>query len=128
MRLLSRSHRAMTGFFLAAGLLAPVAADAHAIVIGVDPAVESTVTGPDVPISIRFNSRIDQERSRLVLLGPGHSKQPLVIRAGDAPDRLLATAKGLAAGDYTVHWQVLAVDGHLTRGDIPFHVKAPTAP
>jgi hypothetical protein len=26
------------------------------------------------------------------------------------------------AGPYVVRWQVLAIDGHITRGDVPFTV------
>jgi methionine-rich copper-binding protein CopC len=37
---------------------------------------------------------------------------------------LHATAH-LAPGNYTIRWQVLAVDGHITRGDVPFTVTAP---
>jgi methionine-rich copper-binding protein CopC len=29
----------------------------------------------------------------------------------------------LSPGKYAIHWQVLAVDGHITRGQIPFEVK-----
>jgi hypothetical protein len=29
----------------------------------------------------------------------------------------------LGPGRYAVHWQVLATDGHVTRGQIPFRVK-----
>jgi methionine-rich copper-binding protein CopC len=29
------------------------------------------------------------------------------------------------AGAWRVRWQVLAVDGHITRGDIPFTLRAP---
>ncbi len=28
-------------------------------------------------------------------------------------------------GDCVLRWQVLAVDGHITRGDVPLSVKAP---
>jgi methionine-rich copper-binding protein CopC len=38
---------------------------------------------------------------------------------------LAALVSGLAPGQYRLRWQVLAIDGHLTRGDIPFTVKAP---
>jgi methionine-rich copper-binding protein CopC len=30
----------------------------------------------------------------------------------------------LAAGAYRLRWQVLASDGHITRGEIPFTVTA----
>jgi len=32
---------------------------------------------------------------------------------------------GLAAGAYRLRWQVLASDGHITRGEIPFTVTSP---
>jgi methionine-rich copper-binding protein CopC len=31
----------------------------------------------------------------------------------------------LAPGDYRLRWQVLAYDGHITRGEIPFTVMHP---
>jgi hypothetical protein len=37
----------------------------------------------------------------------------------------LAAHLGLIPGAYVVRWQVLAVDGHITRGDVPFTVTAP---
>src|SRR5579871_2171643 len=95
---------------------------AHAIIIESAPAVDAGVTGPDVPISLRFNSRIDQERSRLTLTGPGGKNLPLTMAPASGPDTLSAKASGLTPGAYTLRWQVLAVDGHITRGDIPFRL------
>jgi methionine-rich copper-binding protein CopC len=34
----------------------------------------------------------------------------------------LSTAADLAPGQYTLRWQALALDGHITRGDLPFTV------
>ena len=34
----------------------------------------------------------------------------------------VAKASGVVAGSYVMRWQVLAEDGHITRGDIPFQV------
>jgi len=31
----------------------------------------------------------------------------------------------LAPGAHVLRWQVLAIDGHITRGDVPFTVVAP---
>jgi methionine-rich copper-binding protein CopC len=42
-----------------------------------------------------------------------------------SPDSLAATISGLHPGNYQLHWQVLASDGHITQGDIPFLVTAP---
>jgi methionine-rich copper-binding protein CopC len=44
---------------------------------------------------------------------------------GAAPDVIGARAAGLPPGAYRLRWQVLAIDGHITRGDIPFRVVAP---
>ena len=34
----------------------------------------------------------------------------------------MAAETDLQPGDYVARWQVLAVDGHITRGDVPFTV------
>ena len=100
-------------------------ADAHAIVVASTPAADAVVTGPDVAIELRFNSRIDHERSRLTLYLPDGGARPLAEAPDTAPDVIGASAVGLKPGTYRLRWQVLAVDGHITRGDIPFRVVAP---
>jgi len=100
-------------------------ADAHAIVTQSTPAADAAVTGPDVTVELRFNSRIDHLRSRLTLYLPDGGSRPLSQAPGAAPDVIAAKAAGLPPGAYRLRWQVLAVDGHITRGDIPFRVVAP---
>jgi len=40
------------------------------------------------------------------------------------PDRDVQLANhGLVRGAYKLRWQVLAADGHITRGEISFEVK-----
>lgn len=99
------------------------AAFAHAILVEAAPAAKSTVAGPEVPIRLRFNSRIDGARSHLSLLAPDKKERPLVQDAQAAPDVITARATGLAPGAYRLRWQVLAADGHITRGEVPFQVK-----
>jgi methionine-rich copper-binding protein CopC len=106
-------------------LAAPAPAHAHAVVIDSIPVVGATVPAGDVDVRLHYNSRIDHARSRLTLIGPDGKAVPLAIAADSAPDRVDATAPGIAPGQYRLRWQVLAIDGHLTRGDIPFSVKAP---
>jgi methionine-rich copper-binding protein CopC len=104
---------------------AQVPADAHAIVTQSTPAANAAVNGPDVAVELRFNSRIDHQRSRLTLFLPDGGSRPLSQASGTEPDVLAAKAVGLAPGAYRLRWQVLAVDGHITRGDIPFRVVVP---
>jgi methionine-rich copper-binding protein CopC len=110
------------------------AASAHAILIGSQPKQASEVQGPDVDVSLEFNSRIDAERSSLELmrdaadheLAPvGAGATPLALIRSDEPNRLGAKASGLEPGAYRLRWQVLSVDGHVSRGDVIFKVRAP---
>lgn len=98
-------------------------ASAHAILLEATPAVKSTVSGPDVPIRLRFNGRIDAGRSRLTLVRPNGSTQPLDIHKQTAADTLTSQATGLEPGEYRLRWQVLSSDGHITRGEILFRVR-----
>lgn len=105
------------------GLLLPAAAHAHAILIDSQPAARSVAAPGTEHIVLRFNSRVDHGRSRLALR-TGGAEQVLRVSPAGAQDVLDAQAD-LVPGDYVLRWQVLAVDGHITRGDVPFQVKAP---
>ena len=103
------------------GLLAPLPALAHAILEESVPAQDGTVEAGRLGIALRYNSRIDKERSRLVLTGPDHDRTPLpIMQAG--PPAVLTTSAELKPGAYTIRWNVLATDGHLTRGEVHFTV------
>ena len=98
---------------------------AHALVIESSPAIDGNVVGPQVDITLRFNSRLDHQRSRLTLIGADGTEHRLTLSPADAPDILQAKATDITPGAYKLRWQVLAVDGHITRGDIPFRVTQP---
>jgi methionine-rich copper-binding protein CopC len=98
-------------------------ASAHAILVESSPAAHSTVNGQSVPLVLKFNSRIDASRSRLVLIVGSGPEQPLKVNEASSTDRLTANVSDLRPGNYRVRWQVLAVDGHVTRGELEFEVK-----
>lgn len=104
--------------FLAPGL------DAHAILESSNPAIDSVVKSSSVPITLTFNVRVDAPRSRLRLLFPNASLIELSPQQ-TSPETLTTTVTGLRPGSYTILWQVLAPDGHITRGEIPFKVVTP---
>ncbi|HMK91119.1 MAG TPA: copper resistance CopC family protein [Methylocystis sp.] len=104
-------------------LLSPGAALAHAIVVASNPEPRQTVKGPDISVEIRFNSRIDLERSRLTLKRPDGSSVILPLQGGETGDMLRSGASGLTEGSHTLLWQTLSVDGHITHGVIPFEVS-----
>jgi hypothetical protein len=104
-------------------LLVPQGVWAHAIVLKSSPAVDAVLSGDDLPIRLRFNSRIDRARSKMMLFAPDGTQQSLAPAAESPADGLNAEAKALAPGTWHLRWQVLSVDGHITRGDIPFTVR-----
>jgi methionine-rich copper-binding protein CopC len=116
---------AQTGVVVITLMVAAQVALAHAIVIEESPAPNSVVKGPNVPLRLRFNVRIDAARSRLLLFMPDGSTRELKVKPQSAPDVLTADAEDLALGAYKLHWIVLAADGHITQGDILFSVENP---
>jgi hypothetical protein len=109
-------------FVAAAAFFIVAPATAHAVLLESTPPLNSSVSGPNVPVKLRFNVRIDALRSRLTLLRPDGSAQSLQISKQAPADTLSAQATGLPTGAYRLRWQVLASDGHITRGEIPFTV------
>lgn len=94
----------------------------HAVLLESSPALRGFITGPDVAFNLRFNVRIEIARSRMTLVRPDGSSQALEINRQAPPDTLSGQGTGLQPGAYRLRWQVLAADGHITRGEIPFTV------
>ena len=117
-------RRALLG---AAGVLAGLRrAAAHAVVVASDPPAGAALAVLPAQVSVRFNSRIDQARSRLALIGPDGEQVVLDLAPATAPALLEAAIpapSATPAGAWRLRWQVLAVDGHITRGDIPFTIE-----
>ncbi len=109
-------------FVASAAFLTVAPAAAHAVLLESNPPVKSAVLGPNVPVKLRFNVRIDALRSRLTLIRPDGSARSLEITKQTPADTVSSQATGLSAGAYRLRWQVLASDGHITRGEIPFTV------
>jgi methionine-rich copper-binding protein CopC len=103
-------------------------AQAHAIIMKSQPASGATLAATTVPVNLHFNSRIDHKRSIVALTDPAGNTAQLAIMPQSAADTILASARSLVPGNYTLHWQVLSVDGHLTRGDIPFTIVPASTP
>jgi copper resistance protein C len=120
----SRSPRWLAGvlFLVVLAVSAPMAF-AHAVLVSSTPGKNDVVHGSDVAISLKYNSRIDGARSTLSLLKPDGSVEKIGTPSQEAPDTVTAGVHGLSKGAYVLRWQVLAHDGHITRGEIPFKVE-----
>jgi copper resistance protein C len=99
--------------------------EGHAILKSSSPAHGGSVISPDVPVKLTFNVRVDAARSKLQLLMPDASTVELPIVGWPSPDTLVSKLTGLKPGAYAIRWQVLAPDGHISRGEIPFTVRNP---
>jgi len=113
--------RALISFVaLGAFLLLPRLALAHAHLLSSTPEANATVHGPAVAIELRFNSRVDGEHSTLGLVT--QSGSITLLRDKQRSETTLNAHATLKPGSYTLRWQALSTDGHITRGEIPFSV------
>jgi copper resistance protein C len=103
-------------------LLLPRLALAHAHLLSSTPAANATVRGPEVVFELRYNSRVDAHHSVLTLVRPDGHTEALAMDSQNAESNLNAHAT-LQPGSYTLRWQALSTDGHITRGEIPFTVR-----
>jgi hypothetical protein len=101
-------------------------ASAHALVVASEPPTGSVLAAGPERVWLRFNSRIDRARSRLSLHGPDNGQTPLPLDAASGDEAQLSARTDIvpwAPGAWRLRWQVLALDGHITRGDVPFTLR-----
>ena len=104
----------------------PNPAAAHAVLVESTPAVSATVNPGRIEARLHYNSRIDRVRSRLTLTRANDVTEIVPILDAGEPDVIKGVLNDLAPGRYMLRWQVLAIDGHITRGSIPFTVRKST--
>ncbi len=114
----------MRRLLVVACVLLPMPAFAHAILTSSKPSAGGSIAAGHQTLDFQYNSKIDHRRSRLTLTGPEGAPVVLTILPSSATNALDAEAD-LKPGAYTLRWQALALDGHITRGDVPFTVTAP---
>ena len=114
----------LSAMLFSLALTTPLPVAAHAILIDSMPAPRASAPAGPVALWLHYNSRIDQKRSRLALVGPDGGQTRLAV-SDDGPADTLSANATLTPGSYVVRWQVLATDGHITRGELPFTVAAP---
>ena len=108
------------GLFALALIALPLSG--HAILKQSTPSPRSVVAGPNITIRLTFNTRVDAAHSRIYLDDVSTSRL-LDVSAQPDPGTLLSGAQHVRAGEHRILWQVLAIDGHITRGEVPFTVR-----
>jgi hypothetical protein len=94
-----------------------------AILVKATPTPYQVIDGSEVNIRLQFDSRIDMKQSRLSIISASGEDRPLQISVTSAPDHVDSKITGMAAGAYLLRWQVLASDGHMSRGQVPFRMR-----
>ena len=94
-------------------------ATAHAVLVSSQPPANALIPAGPTKFLLRFNTRVDQARSRLILLATDGLQTSLSIYPAGEQDVLSSTGI-VAPGGQALRWQVLAADGHISRGEIPF--------
>jgi methionine-rich copper-binding protein CopC len=96
---------------------------AHASLLQAVPEPGAVVAAGDVPIELRFDSRLDPRFSNVELLKAGsEATAALSLQAAESQNLLKAKATGLEEGPYVLRWRVLSVDGHANQGEIKFRI------
>src|SRR3954462_5242229 len=108
---------------LAVALIAPALARAHAYPIIALPADGAVLREAPREVRMQFTEAIEMEFSQIVVKNAlGETVSGKLRRL--AQDTVAVELKPLRPGAYTVEWQVLSVDTHVTEGVLRFSVAA----
>jgi copper transport protein len=102
-------------------------ASAHALLLSSDPSAGAIVATSPPAIHLHFSEDVSVPLGALRLIDPnGRLVTTGTPKAGATGRDLVAAVPALGHGSYDLAWQVLASDGHLSGGDVIFHVGAPS--
>lgn len=120
------AHRSILAIAAALALALPVAALAHAFPDNSSPHVGATVATAPHEVKVWFDGEIEPVFSTLIVKDAA-GKQISLGKGEVSPKNHVLLKTRLPAdppsGKYTVHWSVIAHDGHHTEGHFAFTVK-----
>ncbi len=106
-------------------LTLPLTAFAHALLVRSEPAQRATLHSPPAAVRLWFSEPLEPAFSSLEVLTARGERVTQAHAAVPASDGKLLELPlpPLAAGDYTVQYRVLSVDGHAVKGGYIFRVR-----
>ncbi len=112
---------------LAALLLAPAAASAHARLEAATPPAGSIVAHAPAELSLIYSESIEPRFSKVAVTDAAGARLDQGDLHVDPQDstHLIVPLKPLPPGSYTVTWHAVSVDAHRTQGSYHFKVTAP---
>ena len=99
---------------------------AHAKLVSADPAESKTATPPPSELQLKFSEAIELSFAQVKVTGAdGKAVKTgrLALDPSDKATLIVPFAAPLADGKYMVSWQVVAGDGHKTKGSYSFEAK-----
>ncbi|MHB8647337.1 MAG: copper resistance CopC family protein, partial [Thermomicrobiales bacterium] len=112
-------------------MIVSASVSAHVALVAATPVPGSTVGQPPVMIRIRFDQIPDPKFNDITLLDTSGMR----VAGGSATENAsdpavveVVVKARLAPGLYTVAWQILAPDGHLTKGNYSFTLASGLGP
>lgn len=118
--------RALSAAVFLSAMLTTASAFAHAHLQQQIPAADSTVSVSPQALTLTFSEGVELSFSGVTLSGPQNkpvATGKLARSDGNKAQLTLPLNEPLAAGEYTVEWRVVSVDGHKTKGQYHFSVK-----
>lgn len=116
---------ALSGLVSLASLLSPPKALAHAKLIRSRPDASAILGETPTSVQLWFNERLEDEFNSIEItdaagrnVEDGHPRVNPQNRTN-----LFVQLRKLSPGSYVVHWKILSVDGHTSRGRFIFSVK-----
>jgi copper resistance protein C len=124
---MTRRASALPSLIVASGFFALLGAGgealAHAKLVSSSPAANQTVTPPPTSLTLKFSESIEVRFAQVTLSdasGTAVKTGSVTQDPGDRAILIVPLAAPLADGQYTVSWQVVAADGHKTKGTYHF--------
>jgi copper transport protein len=115
---------------VAAALVLPASAWAHAALLHTVPSASGVVNTPPAQVALTYSEAVEP-RFAIVSVTNAEGKQQTAgspRRSAANPDTLVVPLEKLDQGWYLVYWRVISVDGHPVRGAFTFAVGPNAGP
>jgi copper transport protein len=114
---------------VAAALVLPGVAAAHATMKEANPAEQGRVETPPTEITLRFDQSVTAPPNGIVVLAPDGRKLSGAVSQSDRGTVMRVPVRGLVTGEaYTVRWREVSADGHIGTGVFTFGVGVDPPP
>jgi copper transport protein len=116
---------------VAAGLVMPAVASAHAYLVRTAPAASEVLNAPPQTIQLTYDEAVEP-RFAIISVTSAAGQQGTsgpVRRSPDNPDTLVVTVRPhLPKGWYLIYWRAISVDGHPVQGAFTYAVGPSPGP